>query len=94
MKCRRRLISSANSSLTRRARRTDCGRLLVVHARRGEGQHLPVHAVFVEHAFAEVEVAVAGDEDVVVARVMQPRIAVAVVVDPDLEAGPLLTASR
>jgi hypothetical protein len=58
-------------------------RLFEVRARRGERDHLLVDAVFLQHAFAEVEIAMAGHEDVVVARIMQPRIALGVEVHAD-----------
>src|SRR5688572_24140551 len=56
-----------------------------MHARGRERQHLARDAMLIEHAFAVVEVAVARNENVVVARVMQTRVSLGVEVHPYLE---------
>ena len=60
-------------------------RCLDVHAGRGERQELRPDAVLVEHLRAVVDVPMATDEDVVVARVVHAGIAL--VVDRDLHSG-------
>ena len=65
----------ANASLIVARHRDGDVRRFDVRARRRERDHLLVDAMFFEHAFAVVEVAMARHQDVVVARIMQARVA-------------------
>src|SRR5438876_5830502 len=49
-----------------------------MRARRREAEHLPINAMLVQHGLAISDVAMTAHSDVVVARVMQNRVAVAV----------------
>ena len=72
-----RRTTRANASLTVRAQRDRDLWRFDVDARRREGQELRRDAVLVQDPLPVVDVAVPGDEDVVVARVVHARIAVA-----------------
>ena len=70
-------------SLTSRAHCSGERRPLDVHAGRGEGDDLLGDAELVEHVLAVVDVAVAPDDDVVVAGIVHARVALGVLIDGD-----------